>query len=192
MQINRDSSNCFRCVVYVFSNRCVPSSNRESPLQRHSMISKWICISEMCIYVYLCIFIYLYMRINRWLYVCVFGLNQNEYKIKQFYELLSMRIMWHNVSIDSFCCTLLKPCWLIYSSAAMIRGMVGGFNFNGKTYQQVLCGLYNEASLCKPHTVCAWVLTWGILVFKLGFYQNSKQKALCKTFPGSAAGCKAS
>lgn len=71
MQINRDSSNCFSCVVYVFSNRCVPSSNRESPWQRHSMISKWICISEMCIYVYLCIFIYLYMRINRWLYVRV-------------------------------------------------------------------------------------------------------------------------
>lgn len=25
--------------------------------------------------------------------VCVFGLNQNEYKIKQFYELLSIEIM---------------------------------------------------------------------------------------------------
>lgn len=56
----------------------------------------------MCIYVYLCIFIYLYVRINRWLYVCVFGLNQNEYKIKQFYELLSMEIMSYNIFfIDS-------------------------------------------------------------------------------------------
>lgn len=92
MQINRDSSNC-SAVLCVFSNPCVPSSNRESPLQRHSMISKWICISEMCIYVYLCKFIYLYMRINRWLCVRVFGLNQNEYEIKQFYELLSMEMM---------------------------------------------------------------------------------------------------
>lgn len=92
MQINRDSSNC-SAVLCVFSNPCVPSSNRKSPLQRHSMISKWICISEMCIYVYLCKFIYLYMRINRWLCVRVFGLNQNEYEIKQFYELLSMEMM---------------------------------------------------------------------------------------------------
>lgn len=136
MQINRDSSNCFSCVVYVFSNRCVPSSNRESPFQRHSMISKWICISEICIYVYLCIFIYLYMRINRWLYVCVFGLNQNEYKIKQFYELLSMQIMWCNIFIDS----LLKPCCL--SSVIIRRDLVGysfwSFNFNRKTDQHCL------------------------------------------------------
>lgn len=38
---------------------------------------KWICISN-CIYVYLCVFIYLYVRINRWLYVRVFRLSQNE------------------------------------------------------------------------------------------------------------------
>lgn len=29
--------------------------------------------------------------------VCVFGLNQNEYKIKQFYELLSMEMMSYNI-----------------------------------------------------------------------------------------------
>lgn len=101
MQINRDSSNC-SAVLCVFSNPCVPSSNRKSPLQRHSMISKWICISEMCIYVYLCKFIYLYMRINRWLCVRVFGLNQNENEIKQFYELLSMEMMCFSSLLGGF------------------------------------------------------------------------------------------
>lgn len=98
MQINRDSSNCSSCVVYVFSDRCVCPHPIGRVLYRRDIawFQKWICISEMCIYVYLCKFIYLYVRINRWLYVCVFGLNQNEYKIKQFYELLSMAIMSYN------------------------------------------------------------------------------------------------
>lgn len=60
----------FNCVVFVFPIYCVPSSTRESPSTRHSMTSKWICISEVCIYVYLCIFIYFYWWINRWWYVC--------------------------------------------------------------------------------------------------------------------------
>lgn len=36
--------------------------------------------------------------------VCVFGLDQNEYKIKQFYvyELLSMQILWCDIFIHPF------------------------------------------------------------------------------------------
>jgi len=72
----------------------------------------------MCIYVYLCIFIYLYVEINRWpcVCVCVFGLDQNEYKIKQFYELLFMEIMSYHINFfidhlgfDSFLSFREKP-----------------------------------------------------------------------------------
>lgn len=93
MQISRDSSNYTAVLCMCFQITVCPHRVRKSPLQKHSMISKWVCISEKCIYVYLCIFIYLCAGINRWPYVCVFGLNQNEYKIKQFYELLSIEIM---------------------------------------------------------------------------------------------------
>lgn len=70
-------SNCVLCLCFQIAVCPHPVGN-----VCNSMISKWICISKKCIYVYLCICIYLYVKINRWLCVRVFGFSQNENKNK--------------------------------------------------------------------------------------------------------------